>query len=308
MISKYIAAANVAALILSWTGLQAQVPRSAPPHIEHVKVVLVGDSSVATGGGWGPGFCAHLTDDASCLDLAVDGRSTKSFLDEGLWKKALEEGGQFYFIQFGHNDQKDLVKLHTDPETTFKENLHRYVRDVRDIGGTPVLITSLTRRNFDNGKLIVDPLHEYAAATREVAAEDHVALIDLYQLSRALIEPMTQEQADQYDATAHDDAKAEGATETIPDRTHLNDLGKRTFGDIVAQATYDAVPALKPYLQLTPMPAGTMPENQHWQSMVSGRPPGSHCASGNQVPQAVDNSPAPSPRQTPSSGARNPQV
>jgi lysophospholipase L1-like esterase len=234
--------------------MQAQVRQSAPPPIEHIKVVLVGDSTVAIKGGWGPGFCAHLTDDADCLDLAKDGRSTKSFLDEGLWKKALDENGQFYFIQFGHNDQKDKVLLHTDPETTFKANLHRYVSDVRKIGGTPVLITSLTRRNFDNGKLIVDPLREYAAATREVAAEDHVALIDLYQLSRALIEQMTQEQADQYDMISHPDAKAEGATATTPDRTHLNDLGKRVFGDMVAQATYDAAPALKPYIQLTPMP------------------------------------------------------
>lgn len=263
MISIHGTAVYVAGLILSWTGIQAQVRPSGPPHIEHIKVVLVGDSSVAAGGGWGPGFCAHLTDDADCLNLAADGRSTKSFLDEGLWRKALDEGGQFYFIQFGHNDQKDQVKLHTDPETTFTENLHRYVSDVRKIGGTPVLITSLTRRNFKDGKIIVDPLREYAAAMREVAAEDHVPLIDLYQLSRALIEPMTQEQADQFDMTRHPDAMAEGATATIPDRTHLNDLGKRTFGDMVVQAAYGAVPALRQYIQLTPMPTRTTSGDQH---------------------------------------------
>jgi lysophospholipase L1-like esterase len=245
-------------MILSWTGLQAQVRQSAPPFMQHIKVVLVGDSSVAPVGGWGVQFCAHLTVDAECLDMAADGRSTKSFLEEGLWSKALDQGGQFYFILFGGNDQKDQVKLHTDPETTFKENLHRYVSDVRKIGGTPVLITSMTRRNFKDGKLIVDPLHEYAAAMREVAAEDHVALVDLYQLSRALIEPMTQEQADQYNMIRHPDAKAEGATATTPDRTHLNDLGKRVFSDMVAQAAYDAVPALRPYIQLTPMPARTI--------------------------------------------------
>jgi lysophospholipase L1-like esterase len=263
MISIRSSAVYAAGLILSWTGMQAQVRQSVPHPMEHIKVVLVGDSTVAAGGGWGPGFCAHLTDDADCLDLAADGRSTKSFLDEGLWRKALVEGGQFYFIQFGHNDQKNQVILHTDPETTFKENLHLYVSDVRRIGGTPVLVTSLTRRNFDNGKLIVDPLREYAAATREVAAEDHVALVDLYQLSRAFIEPMTQEQADQYDATTHEDAKAEGATVTTPDRTHLNALGKRIFGDMVAQAAYDTVPALRPYIQLASMPARSLSEDRH---------------------------------------------
>ena len=263
MISIRVTAVYLSGLILCCTGLQAQVRESAPPHMEHIKVVLVGDSTVATKGGWGPGLCAHLRDDAECLDLAKDGRSTKSFLDEGLWRKALDEGGQFYFIQFGHNDQKDQLKLHTDPETTFKENLRRYVSDVRRIGGTPVLVTSLTRRNFDNGKLIIDPLREYAAATREVAAEDHVALVDLYQLSRALIGSMTQEQADQFDMLKHPDAKAEGATATTHDRTHLNDLGKRTFGDMVAQAAYNAVPALKPYIQLKPIPTRAQSGDQH---------------------------------------------
>jgi lysophospholipase L1-like esterase len=258
MISKHGTAAYVAVLILSWTGMQAQVRQSAPPPIEHIKVVLIGDSSVAPVGGWGLKFCAHLTGDADCLDMAKDGRSSKSYLDEGLWSKALDEKGQFYFILFGGNDQKDPVSLHTDPETTFKANLHRYISDVRKIGGTPVLVTSMTRRNFKDGKLIVDPLHEYAAAMREVAAEDHVALVDLYKLSRALIEPMTQEQADQYNMIRHPDAKAEGATATTPDRTHLNDFGKRVFGDMVAQAAYDAVPALRPYIQLTPTPDRTM--------------------------------------------------
>lgn len=226
--------------------VQATLPHTQS--LEHIKVVLVGDSTVATQGGWGPGFCSHLSSEAECIDLAVNGRSTKSFLDEGLWSKALDLHGQFYFIQFGHNDQKDRPALHTDPGTTFKTNLERYIRDVRKIGGEPVLLTSLTRRNFKDGQLIVDPLRDYAAATREVAAQEHVPLIDLYQLSRKLIEPMTQEQADRFNMLQHEDAKAEGATAAIPDRTHLNTLGKQTFGDMVAQAAYKNVPALKPYI------------------------------------------------------------
>jgi hypothetical protein len=89
------------------------------------------------------------------------------------------------------------------------------------------------------------------AATREVAAEDHVPPIDLYQLSRSLLEPMTQQQADQYNATAHKDAEKSAATPTTPDRTHLNDFGKRTFGDMVAQAASQNIPGLRPYITLT---------------------------------------------------------
>ncbi|MGA2636063.1 MAG: hypothetical protein ABSF16_17655 [Terracidiphilus sp.] len=74
---------------------------------------------------------------------------------------------------------------------------------------------------------------------------------------------MTQEQADQYDAIGHLDAEAERATATTLDRTHLNALGKHTFGNIVAQASYEAVPALKPYIQLAPTPASTVSGDHH---------------------------------------------
>jgi hypothetical protein len=102
-----------------------------------------------------------------------------------------------------------------------------------------------------------------------VAAEEHVPLIDLYQSSRTLLESMTQEQADQFDATDHEDAGvggstantpdridasdhkdagAGGSTANTPDRTHLNLIGKETFGTIVANAAAHALPALAPYI------------------------------------------------------------
>ena len=234
---------SVVALLSLGGSLVAQTPAQ-------IKVVLVGDSTVAVQGGWGPGFCAHLIRSAECVDLAKNGRSTKSFIDEGSWAQALEARGQFYFIQFGHNDQKDPEALHTDPATTFKANLHRYVRDVRGLGGVPVLVTSLSRRNYKDGRLVVDPLREYAAATREAASEDHVPLIDLYQLSRSLLETLTQAQADRFDASSHEDAAQERTAAAAPDRTHLNDLGKRTFGDMVAKAAWQQVPALSRYIAL----------------------------------------------------------
>jgi lysophospholipase L1-like esterase len=224
-------------------------PGLTQPPLPPITVVLVGDSTVALQGGWGPAFCAQLISSAECIDVAVNGRSTKSFRDEGSWSKALAIKGQFYFIQFGHNDQKDPPALHTDPETTFQANLHRYVQDVRAFGATPVLITPLSRRTYKDGQLVVDPLREYAAATRAVAAEARVPLIDLYRLSRTLLERMTQEQADQFNA-----ALPAGATAAKPDRTHLNDLGKRTFGELVAREAARNVAALQPYVPLDRLP------------------------------------------------------
>ena len=197
-----------------------------------VKIVLVGDSTVATGGGWGPGFCKVMTPNITCVDLALNGRSSKSFIDEGAWKKALAEKGDYYLIQFGHNDQKPDEARHTDAEGSFQTYLKRYIADVRGIGAVPVLVTSLSRRTFKDGKVVQD-LKAYADATRKVGAEEGLTVVDLNGMSTALLNTMTQEQADDYDATGHADAKAENAKVAL-DRTHLNPHGQEVFGRMVA--------------------------------------------------------------------------
>ena len=199
------------------------------------KIVLVGDSTVATEGGWGPGFCATLTPNVSCVDLALNGRSTKSFIDEGAWQKALAEKGQYYFIQFGHNDQKPNPKVHADAATSFQANLRRMVSDVRAQEGIPILVSSLSRRNYVDGR--PDPndgLADYAAAARQVATDERVTFLDLYGLSTKYLAGLTQEQADGFDMAGHADAKAENGSAAKPDRTHLNEAGKMLFGRMVA--------------------------------------------------------------------------
>ena len=198
-----------------------------------VKIVLVGDSTTAPQGGWGPGFCALMTPNVTCVDDARNGRSSKSYIDEGLWMKALADKGDYYLIQFGHNDMKGKGPAReTDPGTTFAQNIRRYIHDTQAIGAVPVVITPLSRRNYKDGVLVED-LNDYAAAAKQVGMEEDVTVIDLNAISIALLKTMTQEQADQFDATGQ-------ATESLPnqksnfDRTHLNELGKKTFGRIVA--------------------------------------------------------------------------
>jgi lysophospholipase L1-like esterase len=200
-----------------------------------VKIVLVGDSTVATGGGWGLGFCAVMTPNVTCVDDALNGRSSKSFIDEGAWAKALAKKGDYYLIQFGHNDQKPNLDRHTDVGTTFDANLRRYIADVRAIGGVPVLVTSLSRRTFKDGKVVED-LNDYVQATRNVGAKEYVTVIDLNKISTEMLDKMTQEEADKFDATLHPDAKAENTGKAQPtlDRTHLNPYGQKVFGRIVA--------------------------------------------------------------------------
>jgi len=216
-----------------------------------VKIVLVGDSTVATEGGWGPGFCAVLTKNVTCVDLALNGRSSKSFRDEGAWKKALDLHGDYYLIQFGHNDQKTAPALFTDPATTFPANLHRYIADVRAIGGIPVLVTSLSRRTYKDGVLVED-LTPYVEATRRVGAEEYVTVIDLNQMSVVMLKKMNQEEADKFD-------KAETSTADKPDRTHLNPLGQKVFGRMVADNIVRTLVELGPDLIGEPAPPSARP-------------------------------------------------
>ena len=82
-------------------------------------------------------------------NTAQNGRSSKSFRDEGHWATAIAAKGDYYLIQFGHNDQPGKgPERETDPATTFPANMARYVDEVRAIGATPILVTSLVRRTF----------------------------------------------------------------------------------------------------------------------------------------------------------------
>jgi lysophospholipase L1-like esterase len=198
-----------------------------------VKIVLVGDSTVATGGGWGPGFCAVMTPNVTCIDDALNGRSSKSFINEGAWTKALAEKGDYYLIQFGHNDMKGKgPERETDPETTFAANLRRYISDVRAIGAVPVLVTSLSRRTIKDGKVVED-LKDYAEATKRVGMEENVTVVDLNGISTGMLNKMTQEQADKFNAVGQDKERLAVGKSTT-DRTHLNPMGQKTFGRIVA--------------------------------------------------------------------------
>jgi lysophospholipase L1-like esterase len=210
-----------------------------------VKIVLVGDSTTALEGGWGPGFCALMTPNVTCIDDALNGRSSKSFIDEGAWAKALAEKGDYYLIQFGHNDMKGKgPERETDPETTFAANIRRYIRESEAIGAVPVVITSLSRRNYKDGVLVED-LNDYAAAAKRVGNEEYVTVIDLNSISKTMLKTMTQEQADQFDATGQEQERL-AVNKVAVDRTHLNPLGKKVFGRIVADNLIRTQVALGP--------------------------------------------------------------
>lgn len=152
------------------------------------RLYLAGDSTMANKPldlperGWGQALATFAKDPATVQNHAMNGRSTLSFITEGRWEKIVTalQPGDAVIIQFGHNDEKiEDPKRGTDPRTTFPENLRRFVRDVRAKGAAPILATPVCRRKFDaTGKLV--PTHgAYPDATRRVATEEKVPLLDL---------------------------------------------------------------------------------------------------------------------------------
>jgi len=206
------------------------------PHL-----VLVGDSTVTDNSGWGAGFRQCVTDGVTVTNVARSGRSSKSYRDEGHWQTALAAHGDYYLIQFGHNDQPGKgPERETAPDMTFAENLGRYVDDVRALGAQPVLITSLTRRNFDADGRIVSTLTPYVEATKRVAREKHVPVLDLHARSVALCEAWGRDKVAKLDPK-----KADGTSDT----THLDGAGSLVFARLVADELRRVVPALAPALR-----------------------------------------------------------
>ncbi|GAB2775375.1 hypothetical protein GCM10027275_18090 [Rhabdobacter roseus] len=164
-----------------------------------VQIFLIGDSTLAPKlptdapeTGWGMRLPDYLDEQQVLVrNHAVNGRSTKSFLTEGRWAKVLAElrPGDWVFIQFGHNDAKDAdTSRYAAPRTDYARNLARFVRETRERGGNPVLLTPVMRRRFDEQGKFFDTHGDYPAAVKAVASELKVPLIDLHARSRTLLE------------------------------------------------------------------------------------------------------------------------
>ena len=222
---------TIAAVLATVTGPPGQ---AVPP--AKLRIVLVGDSTVTDDSGWGGGFRRLAGDGIEVANLAANGRSSKSYIDEGRWKEALARRGHYYLIQFGHNDEPGKgPERETDPATTFRANMIRYVEEARAIGATPILITSLVRRIYNEDGTIRTTQTPYVEAVKAIAREKKVALVDLHAISRTDAEQ------------AGDDVWADLSPRDdkgVVDRTHLNAKGSDVVGRMVVDALRAAVPAL----------------------------------------------------------------
>lgn len=243
-------------LLTAWANA-ADVPSSKPP-----RVILVGDSTMATKSGYGDALCRRFRPEVSCINLARGGRSTSSFRAEGRWDEVqalLRDGApysaSYVLIQFGHNDQPGKPGRSTDLVTQFPANLERYASEVTALGGVPVLLTPLTRRTF-KGQYLHNDLAPWADATRRVARAQKVALLDLNALSGEAVQAMGQDEADTLAQAPKPVAtvsvagsaavEPQGTPKSAFDRTHVGAKGSALFSGMVAGELKRLFPALAP--------------------------------------------------------------
>ena len=160
-------------------------------------IFLIGDSTMSQKDdlniperGWGMVIYQYFDNNIQFHNFAANGRSTKSFIDEGRWKKVLNllKSGDYVFIQFGHNDEKMYDPLrYTHPDKEYRENLKLFVTSSRKCGANPVLMSSICRRNFDEQGNLLNTHGTYPEAVRKTAEELSVPFIDMELKTRKLI-------------------------------------------------------------------------------------------------------------------------
>ena len=241
-----------------------------------VTVFMIGDSTMAnkdtTGGkqerGWGMMLQQYFKSGVVVDNHAVNGRSSKSFIDEGRWDVVLSKmkPGDYVIIQFGHNDEKPAADRHTDPGTTFDANLRRFVLESRAKGGIPILCNAVVRRNFYrqvdssvddeslrnttyedekvNSDTLIDTHGAYLLSPRNVARELDVPFIDANRVTHDLEQGMGIEGSRRLHMWFRP-----GEHPSVPkgrkDNTHYNVYGATVVAGLLAEEIAHQVPALK---------------------------------------------------------------
>lgn len=209
-----------------------------------VHIFIAGDSTAATKQanrrpetGWGEKIEEFFTDEAEICNFAVNGRSSKSFINEGRLQNILNAAvqGDCLFIQFGHNDEKEALELHTDPYTTYQDTLAIYVEKARKQGVIPVLLTPICRRHFSEHGKLQDTHEDYPAAMRKLAIQLNVPLIDMTGISKTFLEKLGPKNSRELFLWGKP-GEFPNYPQGVQDDTHFNDNGACWFAKIIAKA------------------------------------------------------------------------
>jgi lysophospholipase L1-like esterase len=184
-------------LTLEFNGPAPRVSRVEIDPASVPTVFIAGDSTVTDqpyepGASWGQ-MLPRFLENVAVANHAESGETLKSFITGLRLAKILSQikAGDYLFIQFGHNDEKkSWPQTYVEAHTTYQAYLRAFVAEARLRGATPVLVTSMQRRTFDEHGKIRNTHGDYPQAVREVAAAEKVALIDLERMSMAFYEAL----------------------------------------------------------------------------------------------------------------------
>jgi pectinesterase len=218
-----------------------------------VSLYLAGDSTIAQKlvtrrpeTGWGEMLQQHFDiDRVRVQNHARNGRSTRTFIEEGRWQAIVDElrPGDWVLIQFGHNDASvEKVDRYTPP-ADYRRNLARFVADVRAKGARPVLMTPVMRRRFDGEGVFRDAHGEYPDLVRAAAAELGVPLVDMHRSSeRVLVEYGAERSKSLFLHLA----PGENANypDGLEDNTHFSPAGAEVMARLAVDGIRQSVPDL----------------------------------------------------------------
>jgi len=236
--------------------------QAAAPVTNGFTIFMIGDSTMANKAlvpenperGWGQMLGIYFQAGVRVENHALNGRSSKSFRDEGHWAavRSRLKPGDWVIIQFGHNDEKNLDPTrYTTPNGAFKANLARYVAETRAAGANPLLATPVARRKFDAQGQPVNTHGDYVAAVRAVARELGAPLLDLNRRSEELLRRMGPEPAKKLYiyVTA---AEYPGLPQGRQDDTHFCAYGASRMCDLAVAEIAANAPQLAPFLTRNP--------------------------------------------------------
>ena len=256
-------------------------------------VFIIGDSTAAKKDlskgsperGWGMALQCYFDETFIRIDNhAVNGRSSKSFIDEGRWQKVLDklQPGDYVIIQFGHNDEKPQPARHTDPGSTFDYNYAKFIRETREHGGIPVVMNCVVRRNWQaspdaskgrgepmgtqiddealrnttameaplplegSGEVLLDTHGLYAVAPRDVAQRMHALFIDANKITHDLEQSLGPEGSKKLHMW-YKPGEHPALPDGRQDNTHYNIYGAHQVAKLLADALCQEIPLLTKY-------------------------------------------------------------
>ena len=252
-------ASRLPKLLRGRNGAGPTLSLEAPAPSVAFTIHLIGDSTMADKDiskgnperGWGMVFENFVSDSVRVINYAKNGRSTKSFIDEGRWAKvkANIRPGDWVFIEFGHNDEKSgKPSVYAAAWGAYQDNLRLYISEARALGATPVLLTPVARRRFVKGVLDETSHGEYPAAMKAVAKETGTVLIDMEAATIDWIKAAGDKPSRKYFMWV-DPGTCAAIPDGRQDDTHSTPLGARRNCEIVCDSIKAKIPQLAGFLR-----------------------------------------------------------